>query len=67
MALDANGNLIFVGATAEVFAPSNTDPWNYGYTGHVTAIKEKEGWAHVEDQEGNTWCIDFDKMEVDAP
>lgn len=63
--LDANGKEIFLGATVEVFAPSNTDPWNYGYVGRVTNINPTEGWAAVTDQEDNTWCIDFDKMVVD--
>ena len=62
--LDKNGVEVYVGADVEVPSPTTEDQWNFEFVGTVTELRTDDGYAIVEDGDGDCWCVEFERLEV---
>jgi hypothetical protein len=62
--LDKNGVEIYVGADVEVPSPSTEDQWNFEFTGVVIKLDKTNGYAIVEDMDGDCWAVEFERLEI---
>ena len=62
--LDKNGVEVYVGANVEVPSPTTEDQWNFEFVGTVIELRTDDGYAIVEDGDGDCWCVEFERLEV---
>jgi|GEM_PF-5061917 len=62
---DKNGNKLFIGANVSVDSPLADDMWNFEFSGTITKYVEGEGYFYVEDGDGDVWCVEPEKLELE--
>jgi hypothetical protein len=62
--LDKNGIEVYVGVDVEVPAPTNNDQWNFDFVGVVIEIDKDNGYAVVEDCDGDCWSVEIERLEI---
>jgi hypothetical protein len=62
--LDKNGVELYVGADVDVPSPTYNDQWNFEFVGVVIEINKTDGYAVIEDGDGDCWCVEFERLEI---
>ena len=62
--LDKNGVEVYVGVDVEVPSPTSEDQWNFEFVGVVKELDRENGYAVVEDGDGDCWCVEFERLEI---
>ena len=61
---DKNGVELYVGVDVEVPSPTGEDQWNFEFVGVVKKLDKVNGYAVVEDGDGDCWCVEFERLEI---
>jgi hypothetical protein len=61
---DKNGIEVYVGVDVEVPSPTDNDQWNFDFVGVIIEIDKENGYAVVEDGDGNCWCVECERLEI---
>lgn len=61
---DVNGEELFVRALVYVPEPTPEDQWNFEFAGTIVKIDEEGGYAIVEDGDGDCWCVENERLEL---
>jgi len=64
MLLDKNGVELYVGADVDVPSPTSEDQWNFEFQGTIIEIDKVNGYAVVEDMDGDCWCVEIERLEI---
>jgi hypothetical protein len=62
--LDKNGVELYVGAEVDVPSPIDNDQWNFEFVGVVIEINKTDGYAVIEDGDGDCWCVECERLEI---
>jgi hypothetical protein len=62
--MDKNGDEIYVGASVNVDSPGPNDSWNFDFEGTVIELNLEDAFAIVEDQDGDCFSVEFEKLEL---
>jgi hypothetical protein len=62
--MDKNGDEIYVGVPVNVDSPGPNDSWNFDFEGTVIELNLEDSFAIVEDQDGNCFSVEFEKLEL---
>jgi hypothetical protein len=63
--IDKNGVELFVGVDVAVPSPTSEDQWNFEFSGVVIELDKVNGYAVVEDGDGDCWCVEFERLEIE--
>jgi hypothetical protein len=62
--LDKNGVEVYVGVDVEVPSPTSEDQWSFEFVGVVKELDTTNGYAVIEDGDGDCWYVEFERLEV---
>jgi hypothetical protein len=63
--IDKNGDELFVGVDVSVPSPTSEDQWNFEFSGVVIKLDKVNAYAVVEDGDGDCWCVEFERLEME--
>jgi hypothetical protein len=63
--IDKNGEELYVGADVAVPTPTSEDQWNFEFSGTIKELDKTNGYAIVEDMDGDCWCVEFERLELE--